>query len=236
MIGAQGSVTARYLGVFLNSGSNNSVVNYGEISSGETAVSTNGGDLLVANHGTMSSFRSYTISFFSLSAGNDIREVVNTGVINGPIVNNSPTIYNAAGAEFHLDNSGAILGALRALFSGAQQNFITNTGLITGDILTDSNTTSSPSDNFIANTGLIFGDVTFNSLGSSAVPNTSQVKMTNTGLISGDVAATGLTMMRNIGTIDGDVTLSWNNDIYRGFGGTVLGTIDGGTDNDTYFI
>ena len=43
-------------------------------------------------------------------------------------------------------------------------------------------------------------------------------------------------IIRNNGLIDGDVNLGGGADIYRGFGGTVTGTIDGGAGDDTFFV
>ena len=43
-------------------------------------------------------------------------------------------------------------------------------------------------------------------------------------------------IIRNNGLIDGEVNLGGGADIYRGFGGTVTGTIDGGAGDDRFFV
>ena len=207
LIGAQGSINASSFGVLLNEGVNNSVVNYGELSAQQAAVYSQGGEIRVANHGTMTTFGEGdfgAIFFSSSTGGSNIREVVNTGVIDGTPVAFSvtpvATISNSGGAEFHLDNSGSILGGdFQAIYSAATENFITNTGLITGDMAF-----------------------------------TTGAEMTNTGLITGDITLSGQSEMINTGIIDGDVTMSGFADTYQGIAdGVITGELDLGIGDDT---
>ncbi|MBY5935543.1 M10 family metallopeptidase C-terminal domain-containing protein [Tateyamaria omphalii] len=77
------------------------------------------------------------------------------------------------------------------------------------------------------NSGTIRGDI----------DSDNATTIQNTYLIEGDVILGGADdAVSNTGMIIGDVNLSSGDDVFDGRGGTVTGTVDGGSNDDTYII
>jgi Ca2+-binding RTX toxin-like protein len=207
-VGQNGHVHATQDAITMQEGDDNVVINHGEISAQEAAVYVQGGEISLSNHGRISSFGSGAqgaVIFNSASFGSNIREITNTGIIDGAPQStfdvSYATIINVFGAEFHLDNSGSIhAGNADALYSAATENFI-------------------------ANSGLIYGNISI----------TNAAELTNSGVIEGDVSLSGAAdTIRNSGLIDGDVALAGGADTYRGIGsGVTVGLVEGAAGNDT---
>lgn len=208
-IGSSASLHAARCGIILQGGTANSVVNHGEVSAISEALRFNGGEALFQNHGSIHSFGQNTnggIVFSGPSAGTNIREVVNTGIISADIPANTDVtaavVSNIYGAEFHFDNSGSVLAANgdRAVYSSATHNFFDNAGQINGDVIL---------------TGLSV--------------------LNNEGTINGDVSLSAQAdVLRNSGIISADVTLGVGADYYHASeAGRAFGTVYGGVDNDT---
>ncbi|WP_339772431.1 calcium-binding protein [uncultured Pseudosulfitobacter sp.] len=214
-------------GITIRQGDDNVVVNYGEISAQQAGIYFQGGEATVINHGSISSFGESgqgAIIFNATADGDDIREVVNTGIISGaPQITSSviyATILNAGGAEFRLNNSGLIEGiGADALYSSASLNLLNNSGEINGNLVLRNTTT-------LSNTGTIFGDVEFGS-GDDIYTGIGN------GIITGGLALGSGDDTATLGNLGGTVYGDAGNDTLTGGAGADF--LDGGDDNDRLY-
>lgn len=185
-----------------------------------------------------------------------IMGISNAGLISGVYGINA----NGTGGSttFTLTNSGTIEGRGSSLdgtgvfvTNGIETAYVTNSGTITGRsnsigaIHRPTNTTGTLE---VINTGTIAGSsIAILSTGSTIITSSGLIHgdiridygiIENAGMIMGNVARTGAGTftLRNTGEITGDVTLGNAGGTYDGRGGTVHGTVFGGTGNDTFWI
>tara|TARA_R110002033_G_scaffold53477_4_gene101531 strand:+ start:9635 stop:11059 length:1425 start_codon:yes stop_codon:yes gene_type:complete len=214
-------------GITIRQGDDNLVINYGEISAQQAGVYIQGGEASVINHGSISSFGATAqgaIIFNSTSFGDDVREVVNSGIISGAPQSTTSILYatirNVGGAEFRLNNSGLIEGiGATALNSSAALNLLNNSGEINGNLILSNTTT-------LSNTGTIFGDVDFGSGDDIYTGIGNGVITGGLDLGSGDDTAT-------LGNLGGTVYGGTGNDTLTGGAGADF--MDGGDDNDRLY-
>jgi len=118
---------------------------------------------------------------------------------------------NTPGKPHILNNAGSISGGYWGVRLEAAENIVTNSGSISG------------------------------SIGIEAVHSDQTLVINNTGLIkgTGDAAVSGAyygsTTIVNQGTIEGDIILGSENDMYDGRGGAITGTIFLGDGDDTAY-
>jgi Ca2+-binding RTX toxin-like protein len=139
------------------------------------------------------------------------------------------------GAGLVLNNSwqDAFIRGTVAGYYGISTSFtgteivVASGGLVIGEYSGIAATGTGPVE--ITNSGEIHGDVV-------GIDAAGPLTLVNTGLIGGDTAvrcAQSADNVTNLGTIIGDVAL-WNgDDIFDGLGGSVIGTIDLGSGNDS---
>ncbi len=164
----------------------------------------------------------------------------------------------AVGATFELYNSGAIFGADAGVETSqtasisnsgsiqsneygitlrveAPNSAVVNSGLISG---TTAAIRAQGANAVITNTGLIEGATGIAYSGTGYLYNFGTI----TGGLNGNPAADAVTLasgddtVLNRGFINGDVSLDAGADTFRGIGGTVNGTIDGGDGDDIFYI
>jgi Ca2+-binding RTX toxin-like protein len=190
-------------------------------------------NLLLTNSGTISGSRHgfSNNQFDSLVAGDTTVRVNNSGTIEGGDrginTNGVTTDY-----EHYLEvvNSGTISGGLASfgvpagLAQGQTNDTLQNSGEMLGDVRLGNG------NDVLFNSGTILGDI--HKLSGT-------LSLTNTGLIDGNLDVSGATLgslvIANTGTITGDVAIAPQGS-FDGRGGTVLGSINGSTWDDTILL
>jgi Ca2+-binding RTX toxin-like protein len=203
--------TAPYGGIMLgqNVVGGTDFTNYGHITTLVGAgVVVDGGNNTLRNYGTID----VVAGTFSYGSGsNDV--LLNAGTITGKSTASSGVVaINGAGNA--LTNTGDIMN-VRIGGYGVVDN--STSGITT-----------------IVNTGDIIAGSGYG-IGS----NGANVILNNSGTIVGQLAALNLTSgsntVTNTGHLAGNVIFGAGADIFRGIGGTVAGTINGGGESDTYY-
>lgn len=179
------------------------VPDYALINSIDNAgINSTTGNNTVYVAGTVSGIRGVALGDESTDSFNRI-VVLPGGVVNGWIA------LQVYGGDSHITNGGTIS--------------TNNIGIQFGG------STSLPQT--LTNIGTIFGGVY-----GVMILSTPPFTLTNTGTIEGRYLSlsmsSGNDVVRNTGTLIGDVFLNSGNDIFNGRGGTVIGTIFGGDGND----
>ena len=219
--------------------------NLGTIQSeGLRGIQINATNALVRNSGSITT---YDTGIYALGDGNRI-------VNSGSVATGDEGIWaNYSGTT--IVNSGSVTvdeQAIRISGNGTGEALVRNSGELTADtyytvaLLTGTNAAdffnsgtvtsadggavfiSGTADNLLRNTGDIAGE-TYSLLGSGGAET-----LRNLGNMDGDVSlASGADFVLNGGSIAGDVDLGAGDDTYRGKGaGAVSGTVSGGTGND----
>ncbi|MGC1496511.1 MAG: calcium-binding protein [Sulfitobacter sp.] len=221
-VGAQGTVNATTDAIVLDNGLNNQVINYGEIIAQETGIFSDGGSLRIENHGSINSNGNVqgAILIQGSTGGDNVREVINTGIISGAPVDETlftATISNSGGAAFHLNNSGSIIGGNeRAVYSSADENWITNSGIIDGAMRFTEITE-------MFNSGTIDGEVDLSDVGDYYFGS-------GAGVVTGRLDLNGGNDEAIMGDAGSFVDGGTGDDTIRG--GTGSDEIEGGDDND----
>lgn len=211
-VGEAGVVSAVTFGIRAESGANNQIQNYGQISGGTAIESYGGANSVILNGGLISGTLAYGVQVFG---------EVDTG--SGP----NTMITNLAGGTIS-GRTAAI--DLRDLVGGSS---ITNHGIITSSLgvgihLNDA--AAGQSIITVTNHGTVSGLVT-SYLGSVNID-----KLTNRGDMIGDVLMGdgSDTFDNRRGAVDGDVDLGAGNDIFDNRDGFVSGEVLGGAGNDLF--
>ncbi|MDF3606797.1 calcium-binding protein [Paracoccus sp. DMF-8] len=185
----------------------------------------NGGQSLVPDYALINSTTSDGIQ--SLVGGNHVW-------VRGTVSGNSNAIQLGDGTtdfanRLIVDQGGFLSGTYAARIYGDQSS-VTNAGVISGSTYGVYFVGSAGQSQSLTNTGQIFGTGA-----GLSISGASNFSLTNTGIIQGTVSimlGTGNDMVRNTGTLIGDVQLGAGNDVFDGRGGTVIGNILGGDGND----
>lgn len=167
------------------------------------------------------------------------------GVINnadGSHITNHGSVFGTfgigtTGGNVRIDNDGAISGAKNGVYSALGSTLINNDGAISGGEVGAYLVVMAGDSVRLVNDGTVDG-------GQAGVgvlsPGGGSVRIVNHGEISGPVAFTSGTsvtrdVIRNTGTMSGEVKMGAGNDRYDGRGGQ-SGKVDGGAGDDTYLI
>lgn len=177
------------------------------------AINLSGGANTINNDGTISASTYAEAIVITNTVGvhqSETDTINNTGVISGTVQSgNAGPFVITCSSVFALDFSNS--GTVRA-GAGAGALSVASTG----------------GGSTFLNTGLIKGAITYSG---------GSVAMTNDGKIYGAVTlGDGGNTVINRGTIGGDVTLGNGVNRFDGRGGTVDGTVHGGSSSDTYTI
>lgn len=160
-----------------------------------------------------------------------------TGAFGSPFYfSGGDTITIGADAQMTLrSNAGADWSGIMLGMFGVGGTRFSNHGDIT--LLNGQGFYAANGNNIIRNYGMIDttnGDFTLNGTGGD--------RLVNAGLLTGDALTVqflsgGADQLVNTGRIEGDVVFSGiGDDIFRGIGGTVTGSVSGGDGNDTYYL
>ena len=191
------------------------VVNQGTISGEEGSRIVDAENVSILNSGLIESSE-VLIGTNALQIDSSINaDVVNSGTIRNSTASPASAIATAAmmfnsdqtGSRFELTNTGLISGPNWALHSRAETTEVTNGGFLDGGV----------------NVEILPGA-------------TARFDNTDTGVVAGDVQVFSEATVINSGIMRGSVTMSAEADSFRGFGGTVTGSISGGDGDDQFFI
>ena len=244
-ISAKGDVFGATDGIYVQQSSGDTIKNGGHVSGYTEGVDITGSSTLtLTNDGT--------ISGIALNDSTDIA-VQNSGSIStesGPVaisltnqsadvtIENSGTVHgnlnvDSASDQLSVQNNGNWNGQLDI---GTVSSSVTNTGSISGGISFGSATTSSVG-NVVDNDGTIHDGVSFSGSSGPASGDT----LVNAGSIFGAVSMGVNEMLTNTGTIHGNVYFATANgtpssDVFDNSNGIVIGSIYGGSGNDTFVI
>lgn len=172
-------------------------------------------------------------------------DLINSGEING--------VALASATATWIDNSGSVRGNLTidvasnaavqnsGIWNGqfdieSSGNTVTNLGSITKGIDFGSEVFST-SSNMVTNDGTIHGGISFD----AAYGVRGNDTLTNSGTIYGGVTMSLGDTLVNTGTIHGNVSFATENgnqssDVFDNSNGIVVGSINGGSSNDTFII
>lgn len=204
---------------------NNTLNNHGLISS-PTTIAVLGTDVAVTNTGTIHGSSGVFVGLFdapgsqvvnsgSISANDHLSAFVGTRFNNGVFTEGDDTsiINTATGTITAVSATGAGV-RIGDPFAGGNGSTVHNEGTITS--------------------AQAFG------VDASLTPLGTGITVTNLGTIAGGAGSVRLSQnadsLVNRGTLDGDVVLGAGDDTLDTRDGTVLGTIDGGTGFDVYFV
>ena len=244
-ISAKGDVFGATDGIYVQQSSGDTIKNGGHVSGYTEGVDITGSSTLtLTNDGT--------ISGIALNDSTDIA-IRNSGLIStetGPVaigltnqsadvtIENSGTVHgnlsvDSASDQLSVQNAGNWNGQLDI---GTVSSSVTNTGSISGGISFGSATISS-TGNAVDNDGTIHDGVSFSGTGGPASGDT----LVNAGSIFGAVSMGVNETLTNAGTIHGNVYFATANptpssDVFDNSNGIVIGTVNGGSGNDTFIV
>ena len=183
-------------------------------------------DYTIENHGEILSFRGAAINLSgpqnSVTDGstNDI-DIRNHGVVSVHNPSNTAVVVENFAGRFSLYNGE----------TGIMQSNLGGAIVVIGYSYTTNGGNDRDSVFRLENHGQL-------SASGSAISTKNTVDVVvNTGTIAGDIKlASGEDRAINTGIIDGDVSLGSGDDVFRGFGGEVLGRVLGGSGDDKYLI
>jgi Ca2+-binding RTX toxin-like protein len=187
-----------------------------------TGVVANGNNQTIENSGKI------TASYMGvLTTG------THTAITNSDTVSSGDFAISMTGAGSSVHNTGNIDGAVSGVrFKGDDATLINDFHIGSSE----GNGVEAFRDATIVNHGDIEG--MFGAYFGGK--DTSVHQLTNAGSISGEVAAVsgsaGQEIIRNTGTITGDIDLDGGNDVFFSHGGSFSGVVHGGAGNDKYTI
>jgi serralysin len=174
----------------------------------------------------------------------------------GSIYSNGHAI-DSLGGQLHLSNEGSLFSTTSAIFALDGYNTINNSGTINSAISGDGIITAG-NGNLIVNSGSVIasstsaydGAIDIDSVAGEAnrlvnngelagqvnavVGRGGDETVVNRGTMDGNVVlGAGNDVLRNAGDVSGDVDLGTGNDLFKGWDGTVDGSIHGRAGNDT---
>lgn len=202
-----GTINGQGFGVFF-SGTGHEIVNNGAVTSNSTAIGISGDNGLIVNTGT------------AIATGGNGLDI------------------NGANGEIH--NHGLVQATIYGIDMSGKGGSILNAGSVdaqTGIRVTAS--TDTLADSFVVNNsgsveGLTAGIqfIASESVDSFRLVNSGTIRVGNAGAdaVSGSDSAD---VIRNTGTIDGNISLAGGDDVYRGAQGQALGKVEGGDGADT---
>ena len=138
--------------------------------------------------------------------------------------------------------TGTVFGGTDGIFLSGVSNEITNLGMISGGSAAIHLAVGSSFTTHVLNSGTVLGEtvgIYYAGAGVAAgvqVINTGTIigNATNFGSFFSDATLISDDVIRNRGTMIGQIDLSLGNDIYDGRGGSVDSQVFGGGDNDTF--
>ena len=183
---------------------NNYIINTGTVTSSNSCIVASGGQNTVSNGGVVAAAST------GINVNGGFSQVTNTGIITS--ANGSGIL--ASGDDNTISNAGGITALLDGIYASGAGNLIVNSGSVVS-----------------ANNSVIHGAVGFHS--SSGENN----RLFNSGELSSQLNAVyggaGNETIINRGAMNGNVDLGAGYDSFKGWSGTVDGTIHGRGGNDT---